>query len=182
MMKKLIAVSSIWVVGCMVLALLQACYSGSSTQTPENASQPKTVTVKPGASVSIRNTQPIKLETVGEQNIVVVLHSSSFPGEMSVSVAASKGVSILSTPNPLVYPLTESGEYRVPLRLNVEHEGRHYVRMNVSISSGGLSEKRVVSAILQVGEVRAKSQKAVPAASSDAVISLPAQERVSPRD
>ena len=68
------------------------------------------------------------------------------------------------------------------MQISVEHEGRHYLRMNVSISSGGLSEKRVVSAILQVGEVRAKSQKATPAASSDAVISLPAQERVSPRD
>lgn len=182
MVKKLIALPVLWIVGGLAFSLLQACYSGNASQTTNEKKQPVQVTPKPGATVNIRNSQPILLDAVGEQNVVIILHSPSYPGAMSVSVAASDGVSIVSELAPLVYQLTETGEYRVPLKLNVEREGRHYVRLNVSVTSNGLSEKRVVSAILQVGAARTKLQKAVPAGTSDAVISLPAQERVSPRE
>lgn len=181
MVKKLFALSLIWIGGSVVILLLQGCYSASTVQTTEKTS-PVKITAKPGASVSIRNAQPIVLSSVGGQNIVVVLQSPAVSGEMSVNVTSGDGSRVLSPLAPMVFPLADEGVYRVPVTLNIEHEGRHYVRLHVRVTNNGQTETRVVSAILQVGEVRARQQKAVPAATSDGIISLPAQERVSPQD
>lgn len=176
----------------IAISILQACYSGSVSQTENKprsmdssvdapAAHGQKTATKPGASVSIRNTQPIVLNSVGLHDIELVLNSPGYPGTISVSVTSSKGVSILSTTAPVLFPLTENGEYRLPISASIEQEGRHYIRLNVAVTSNDITEKRVVSAIVQVGSVHPKLQKAAPAIDSDEVISLPAQERVSPQ-
>jgi|SRR5690606_24721364 len=176
----------------LVLLFLIGCHSGSDS--PSGISQPDIsqpgisqsipskfhITGKPGANVSIKNEQPIVLHSLGQQSIELLLHSADYPGVMSVSLSASSGVTLMDTTQPVVFSLEEKGEYRLPISLNIEQEGRHYVRLHIAVTTNGITEKRVIAAIIQVGETHTKLQKVAPAAASEDVISLPAQERVSP--
>jgi hypothetical protein len=180
--------------GSLMLALLFliGCHSGSDS--PSSISQPDIsqpgisqsiaskshITGKPGANVSIKNEQPIVLNSLGQQSIELLLHSADYPGVMSVSLSASSGVTLMDTTKPVVFSLEEKGEYRLPISLNIEQKGRHYVRLHIAVTTNGITEKRVIAAIIQVGETHTKLQKVAPAAASEDVISLPAQERVSP--
>lgn len=192
MFKKMTGLSLMCIGLVTAISLLQACYSSSVSQADDKSrsidskinshvSHAQKATTKPGASVSIRNTQPIVLNSVGLHDIELVLHSPSYPGSISVSATASKGMGIVSTAAPVLFPLTEKGEYRLPMSVNIEQEGRHYIRLNVGVTSNDITEKRVISAIVQVGSVHPKLQKTAPVADSDEVISLPAQEQVSPQ-
>lgn len=183
MIKKMMRIFLVAITG-MSTFLSVACYSDGSLRAAEKK-HAATVTPKPGASVSIGNAQPILLNSVGVQNVELILRSPSFPGEMTLHISASKGISVLSE-TEVKYALTENGHYAVPVSLFIEQEGRHYVRLSVQIrgsdaSGDNAGEQRVLSAIVQVGAARAPSQKLAPAA-SDGVISSPAQERVTPRN
>lgn len=188
MCKKIISLLLVWM--CIVggVLLLQACYSGATSSasdvvnTHAQTSRLHKGTAKPGASVIVANVQPILLNTVGVHHMVLVLRSQDYPGEMQVTLASGDGVTFLSSTQPALFPLTESGEYHLPVSVNIEQEGRQYLRLNVRVSSGDITEQRAVSVILQVGEVRPKLQKTGSANASDTVISLPAQEHVSPQD
>lgn len=200
MLKKTNRLLLICTAVTLLASLLPACYSGHysgsgelgsseahEAQSPvvanaqERVLPAQKVTMKPGASVSLANTQPIVLPTTGMQQIELVLQSARHEGEMSISVASSDGMSVDSTTNTFHFSLVEQGEYRLPITLYVAQEGRHYVRLNISVTSQGTSEKRAISAIVQVGKLAPAAQKTAPAGTTDGVITLPAQERISPQ-
>ncbi|HEX7762296.1 MAG TPA: hypothetical protein VF433_01605 [Cellvibrio sp.] len=184
----------------LLASLLPACYSGNNsgssalgnseapqvqppaaTNVQAHVSSVQKITMKPGASVSLANTQPIVLPTIGMHQIELVLQSARHEGEMTISVASSDGMSVDSATNTFHFPLVEQGAYRLPITLYVAREGRHYVRLNVSTTSGGTNEKRVISAIVQAGKPAPAAQKTAPTSTTDGVITLPAQERISPQ-
>lgn len=198
MLKKTNRLLLICIAMTLLSSLLQACYSGNysgnsvlgnnesqQVQPPAAANvqvpSAQKTTMKPGASVSLTNTQPIVLPTIGMHQIELVLQSARHEGELSISVVSSDGVSVDSTTNTFHFSLVEQGAYRLPITLYVAREGRHYVRLNVSMTSDGTNEKRVISAIVQAGKPAPAAQKTAPANATDGVITLPAQERVSPQ-
>lgn len=191
-----------------VILSLQACYSGnvssqndkaqsaSSFQTlsspqmvaaPINDSQKHSQfpvahkkTTKPGASVIVLNNQPIMLNSAGVHDLEILLYFPAPHGEVSVQAASSQGVQILSTVDPAFFPVPERGEYRLPISVNIQHEGRHYIHLNVSVMTKDVTQKRAVSVILQVGKMQSRLQKSISSGNSGAVIELPAQESISP--
>jgi hypothetical protein len=72
----------------------------------------------------------------------------------------------------------------VPLTINASAEGRFYIQLHITITADGQKSSRVIAAILQVGEPGVKAQKASTKGAGQelkTVISLPAQETISPR-
>lgn len=131
---------------------------------------------KPGASVSIKNIQPIRFFAAGVQSVELLLSGSSYPGTMNVSVSASEDVTLIDQ-SVFQFELTHGGEYKLPLTFSVEQNGRYYLRLHVEVVVGELIERRVISAILQVGETVQRIKK-TQGESTDAVLTLPAEETV----
>ena len=171
------------VVICVALISLatQACHSGSPSSEGNNKSQRTHTPGKPGASVSIRNTQPIVLDA-GIQELTLVLLAPGEPERLTVQLGSTDGLGILSPTNAITLTPSGTSEYHLPLSLNVKRGGRHYVQLHIELGAGDERERRVISAIIQAGQPTARAQKAAPPNDRDGVKSLPAQEQVSPRD
>ncbi len=139
--------------------------------------------VKPGAAVSLKNTEPLYSAAPGVYEYHLQLLSPGHEGKMTVDVSASDGLAIVSSERHFEFELQKGGEYPVPLTINASAEGRFYIQLHVSITANGQSSSRVIAAILQVGEPAVKAQKAAAksaAQEAETVISLPAQETISP--
>jgi len=140
--------------------------------------------VKPGAAVSLKNSEPLYAALPGVHEYQLQLLSPVHAGKMTVDVSTSDGLALVSSVHHFEFDLQEGGEYEVPLTLNASAEGRFYIQLHVSVTANGQSSSRIIAAILQVGETTVKVQKeAVTSATHEAetVISLPAQETISPR-
>lgn len=131
---------------------------------------------KPGASVSIKNIQPMHFISLGVQNIELLLDESSGQGTMNVRISASDGVTLVNQ-SVFHFELSHSSEYKLPLTFSLEQNGRHYLRLHVEVVADGVTERRVISAILQVGETAQRIQKSQ-GESADMVLTLPAEETV----
>ena len=141
-------------------------------------------TVKPGAAVSLKNIEPLYAPAPGVYEYQVQLVSPNHTGVMTVDVSTSDGVAIVSPERRFEFALQEGGEYLVPLTIDADSEGRFYIQLHVTIEVNGQTSARAIAAVLQVGEPVAKVQKTTSgdsAGKSDSVISLPAQETISPR-
>ena len=139
---------------------------------------------KPGAAVNLKSTEPLYAAAPGVYEYQVQLVSPNSSGKMIVNVSANDGVDIVSAERQFEFELQGNGEYTVPLKLYASSSGRFYIQFNVAIVADEKTTKRVITAIFQVGEPSVKTQKtAAKRASSDveSVISLPAQETISPR-
>ncbi len=139
---------------------------------------------KPGAAVNLKSTEPLHAAAPGAYEYQVQLVSPNSSGKMIVKVSANDGVDIVSAERQFEFELQENGEYTVPLKLYASSNGRFYIQFNVAIVADEKTTKRVITTIFQVGEPLVKTQKtAAKSASSDveSVISLPAQETISPR-
>lgn len=139
--------------------------------------------VKPGAAVKLKSTEPIYFAAPGVYEHSLVIVSPSYPGKITVEVSASEGTNIVSPARHFEFELQADGEYQLPLTLDVSNYGRYYVQLHVTIDTENSSETRVIAAILQVGDSAVKTQKAGASAmkENDTIISLPAQETISPR-
>lgn len=139
---------------------------------------------KPGAAVKLKSVAPVFFARPGVYEQAFVLLSPLSGGVMSIDVTAADGISILSTERHFEFELKADTEYSVPLTLHMTEEGRFYVQLHITVNAEGYSSTRAISAIVQVGAPVVKSQKAATAKTandSEAVISLPAQESISPR-
>jgi hypothetical protein len=166
----------------LIILLMQSCYSGNRSQDSDSNRSQIHTPGKPGASVSISNSQPIVLGSLGAQDLVLTLEGPAAFDELSVRVASSDGLSLLSPIDSVTFLPTSTGKYNLPLSLNVKREGRHYVRLYVELVTANSRAQRVVSAIIQVGSTITKQQKTIPKRNTDGVISLPAQEQVMPKN
>ena len=140
--------------------------------------------VKPGAAVSLKNIEPLYAPAPGVHEYQLQLVSPNHIGAMTVDVSTSDGVTIVSPERRFEFTLQEGGEYLLPLTVDADSEGRFYIQLYVTIEINGQISARAIAAVLQVGEPAMKAQKTTSgdsAGKSDSVISLPAQETISPR-
>lgn len=139
---------------------------------------------KPGAAVSLKNSEPLYAAAPGVYEYQLLLLSPNHKGKMTVDASTSDGLTIVSSARHFEFELQEGGEYSVPLTINASAEGRFYIQLHISIAADGQTSARVIAAILQVGEAAVKAKKAAAKSSAqgvEEVISLPAQETISPR-
>lgn len=139
--------------------------------------------VKPGAAVNLKSRDPLSAVAPGVYEYRVVLISPNHAGKMTIDVSTSADIAIVSSERHFEFELQPNGEYGVPLTLSADVEGRFYIQLHVSVTADGESSTRVIAVILQVGEPTVKAQKTAEKSSgeeSDTVISLPAQETISP--
>ncbi|MDR7089184.1 MULTISPECIES: hypothetical protein [Cellvibrio] len=139
---------------------------------------------KPGAAVSLKNSEPLYATVPGVYEYQLQLLSPNHEGKMTVDVSTSDGLAIVSSAHHFEFELHEGGEYGVPLTINANAEGRFYIQLHITITADGQKSSRVIAAILQVGEPGVKAQKASTKGAGqevETVISLPAQETISPR-
>lgn len=158
----------------------------TSTASTENAksSHQHHKRVKPGASVSLKDSAPLYALTPGVYEYNLSLISPDHSGKMTVVASVGDGATIISPITHFEFILADNGEYVVPLAINVAHEGRFYIQLHISVMTEGQSTTRVIAVILQVGEPTVKTQKTLnksSTTSADEVIVLPAQETISPR-
>lgn len=150
----------------------------------ENNNRQQHSLVKPGAAVSLKNSEPLYAAVPGVYEYQLQLLSPNHEGKMTVDVSTSDGLAIISPAHHFEFELEEDGEYRVPLTITAGAEGRFYIQLHISIVADGQTSSRVIAAILQVGESTVKAQKAAAKSAgqeAETVISLPAQETISPR-
>jgi len=136
---------------------------------------------KPGASVSLKNSQPLFLSKTGVYEYGIDLLSGFSTGLMTVTVSSNGTIELISTQSQFEFSPDASGEYHIPLKIHVREPGRHYIQLHVSLNETDRVSTRALTAIVQVGESSPKLQKAAQASSkpADGVISLPAQETIS---
>jgi hypothetical protein len=182
-----------WVVTIVAALSLFACKSetvmqptkvNSAAEAKSEKDSVRQVSGKPGASVTLKSPQPLLLADTGVQDVRFQLISPIHNGTMNVSVTANEGISIISEMREFTFSLNESDNYQIPLTLNIAHEGRHYVQLYITVNNGGQTSVRSLAVILQVGKAAIKVQKPAiesSVGSSEQVISLPAQETISPR-
>lgn len=157
--------------------------NGKNPHQKNNDHQPHSL-AKPGAAVSLKNSEPLYAAVPGVYEYQLQLLSPSHEGKMTVEASTSDGLVIVSSARHFEFELQEGSEYSVPLTLNASAEGRFYIQLHVSITSDEQTSSRVIAAILQVGEAAVKAEKAAAtglAKDAESVISLPAQETISPR-
>lgn len=140
--------------------------------------------VKPGAAVSLKNPEPFFAAVPGTYEYPLALLSSVREGKMIVDVSTSEGLAIVSSVQHFEFALHERGDYSLPLVIKASKEGRFYIQLQVSVIIGEQRSARALAAIVQVGEPAVKANKAAPNGTgpeAESVISLPAQETISPR-
>jgi hypothetical protein len=138
---------------------------------------------KPGADVRLVNPAPINLVPGKASSAGLVLATSKDAGVLQVNIIADEGVRILSQPKHLEFALTPNGTYAIPLQLIAQTPGRFYLHFQTSLNVNGHILGRSLSVAVQVGDtekVNSQQEKMAPSssASSNAVISLPAQETI----
>lgn len=139
---------------------------------------------KPGAAVNLKSTEPLYAAAPGVYEYQVQLVSPNNSGKMVVNVSVNDGITIVSPEHKFEFELRDNGEYVVPLKLYANSTGRFYIQLNIAIVADEKSSKRVITAILQVGEPVVRAQKMATksaAGGEQTVIPLPAQETISPR-
>ncbi len=132
---------------------------------------------KPGADVSLRKNIVHCLEPGVDADVTLELAASYSEGEMTVALAGSNGLHIVDGEIHYTFPLSQTGNYSMPLRLVAAEAGRYYVHMQVTVNHQGRQTMRALSAIVQVGP-ETPSDKRQKAGSADSVIPLPAQETI----
>lgn len=140
--------------------------------------------VKPGAAVSLKNSEPLFVAVPGTYEYPLALLSSVREGKMRVDVSTSEGLAIVSSAQHFEFALQERGDYSLPLVIKASKEGRFYIQLQVSVIIGEQRSSRALAAIVQVGEPAVKANKAAANGTGpevESVISLPAQETISPR-
>lgn len=136
---------------------------------------------KPGAPVSLKNQQPIYIDTPGVIDLNLLLATAKQNGIMQVDIVAGEGIELHSTQLHFEFALVRDGIYELPLRVAIAAEGRYYINLQVRILNGDERENRAITAIVQVGVPAARSDKprlapAATAGDESGVIELPAQE------
>lgn len=187
----ILALSSILICGCgkqLSNESASSVTSNSSSEEPistDKAEIKKSHSIaKPGAAVKLKSTEPLYAAAPGVYEYQVQLVSPNRSGKMTVNVSANDGVTIVSPEHQFEFKLQDNGEYTVPLKLYASSNGRFYIQFNIAIDADEKSSVRVISAIFQVGEPILKAQKVMTKSAGEdeeAVISLPAQETISPR-
>lgn len=154
--------------------------SQSATEQPiiaqeKSTDHPKTHRGKPGANVSLRENKVHRLEPGVAADIDLGFSASYNQGEMIVTLGTSEGLFILEGATHYVFPLSDDGDYSLPLRLMAAEPGRYYVRIQVVVDYQGRETARALSAIVQVGPDAELRQKA---GASEDVIPLSAEETI----
>lgn len=175
----------------LLLTLLMGCNRSapeSSASIPETGvpitKEKRTeaqVTGKPGAPVSLKNQQPIYIDTPGVIDLNLLLATAKQNGIMQVDIVAGEGIELHSTQLHFEFALVRDGIYELPLQVAIAAEGRYYINLQVSILNGDERENRAITAIVQVGVPAARLDKprlapAATAGDESGVIELPAQE------
>ncbi|PUA26508.1 MAG: hypothetical protein B0W54_22410 [Cellvibrio sp. 79] len=173
--------------GCIagvLLIFLSAC--DTPTVTPDISATkrvPHVHTVKPGASVKLENTQPFILSAPGVGDLELLLSTPQHDGTMAVDISAGEGLQ-LESPSHYEFPLGQLTGYKLPLKIRAVSEGRYYINLRIALVNNEQRDHRIITAIVQVGEsvkpARKLSSGAAEKNNEEKVISLPAQETISP--
>lgn len=149
-MKKLTKLG----VSFLITGSLVACNSASNiTETILATNYEKnTVTYqKPGAAVSLVNSQ-VNLDAAGVQyEIDFTINSRYSSGDMSVSVKSSDGLYIVGG-DSVVKETLINGDISFPYTVTATESGRYYLYAVVSVESNGVKRSRALTLIVQVGE------------------------------
>ena len=168
----------------VLLIFLSACDTPAvtpDTVAPKNTSHRHTV--KPGASVKLENTQPFFLGKPGVGDLELLLSTLQNDGTMVIDISTGEGLQLESSSH-YEFPLGKNSEYKLPITIHAVSEGRYYVNLRVSLVHNERREHRIITAIVQVGEAAKKVQKAslqeIEKSKEEKLITLPAQETISP--
>lgn len=166
----------------IVAVLLSACDTPDTQISTAQKSESRAHQAKPGASITLKNSQPFFMEAPGVSDLELVLSAPPVGGVMHVDVTVSPGLELVSSVSHFEFLLTQEAEYKLPIQVNAPATGRYYVNLQTSITQNEQHDSRVITAIVQVGPPAAKSQKVTndKSVETDGIISLPAKETIQP--
>ncbi len=166
----------------ILAVLLSACDTPDTQISTVQKSESRAYLAKPGASITLKNSQPFFLEAPGVSNLELVLSAPPMGGAMHIDVTVSTGLELVSPVSHFEFLLTQEAEYKLPIQVNAPAAGRYYVNLQASIIQNEQRDSRVITAIVQVGPPPAKSQKGTndKSVEADGIISLPAKETIQP--
>lgn len=137
---------------------------------------------KPGASVSLRDSQ-VNLDVSGVQYAVDVDIGSAYSdGKLLLDVHASDGLHIVGGDTELVMTLSQE-IITLPYVLIAERDGRYYLYLNATVERDGQKRSRALTLIVQVGEEEAAIKNEEPGSlekstNEELMIVLPVKEEI----
>lgn len=138
---------------------------------------------KPGARISLKNSQ-VNLEVAGVEYAIDIHLLSGYSGAtLSLDVSASEGLFIVTGDTSPSVTLHRGG-VNFPYSVTASKPGRHYIYMNAKVESEGRMSGRALTFVVQVGEEETKDVVTKGAAKVSGneevgVFSMPAKEDVS---
>jgi hypothetical protein len=132
---------------------------------------------KPGAAISLANTE-VMLEGTGvEYDVDIDIISEYSSGELTLTLSSSKGLYLFGDKSQTI-PLIR-GNINLPFTVIANEPGRYYVYINAHVNQDGLSSGRALTFIINIGKsaVNGTSLKAE-AATNNGIIELKAKEEI----
>lgn len=179
--------------------LLASCQQKAEQSVSENSANSEALKnskikeAKPGAQVGLASDNVIFIAANKTSEIEILFRAQLGNGDMQVELNPGEGLQLPGVTQPYVFTANDTGLYRLGLQISAADNGRYYLNLKATINNGGVSSARTLAVIVQVGDEPASENStaassavneklsfdAIEKPSSEAVVSLPAQERVS---
>lgn len=156
----------------------------SATTVAKTQQESPKSTGKPGAAVSLKQSNAFYFAEPGLLDLGLQLVTPLSSGNMQVDVVSGRGVGLHSAQSHYEFTLESDTVYSVPLRVQVNNEGRFYINLHINVMRNGKLENKVLTVIVHVGSAQAempKNQSLQKVTNSEpGITDLPAQEFIGP--
>jgi len=133
---------------------------------------------KPGASVSLADSEPLSLQAGVADVFNVELKTPVTQGRMHVNITAKAPLNLMSELDEFDFDLSPDASYLLPITLMADEDGRYYLSLQIELTEGDQVSSRSLDVVVQVGSP-VKTQingMEKPEPGEDALVEMPAQE------
>jgi len=139
---------------------------------------------KPGAAIKLISPSSISAEPNQTTNIDILLEATESTGVLTIEFNQTQGLELVSSPNRQTINLPSSSPIKIPVSFVSSANGRYYLNIHATINNNDLVAVRNFAVIVEVGpqsNPSASTSLQLKKSSGENVISLPAQESISPK-
>lgn len=139
---------------------------------------------KPGAAIKLISPLSISAEPNQTTNIDILLETIEATGELTIEFNLTQGLELVSSPNRQTTNLPSSSPIKIPVSFVSSANGRYYLNIHATINNNDSVAVRNFAVIVEVGpqsNPSASMSLQLKKSSGENVISLPAQESISPK-
>jgi hypothetical protein len=132
---------------------------------------------KPGAAISLKNTEVTLANSGVEYSVDIDIVSEYSSGELTLTISSSAGLYLFGDKSQTM-SLTK-GTMHLPFTVIATETGRYYVYMNAQVNQDGLTSGRAMTFIINIGKPDGNGASSKEKASTnEGIIELKAKEEI----